>query len=377
MEDRYFVEPDTKFVKEVIDLGGKSLKKCFQCGTCSVVCSLSPVEKPFPRKEMIWAQWGLKDRLLKGPDIWLCHQCTDCSTHCPRDAKPGDVLAAIRSYSVLHLTLPGFLTRAFQAPKYLLAILALPALLLFAFLWATGNLTFPEGEISFEHFIPNTYAYIGMGAIVVYLLIVVGIGISRFWKNINEFGTNLEPIGSGGGNSPGKFSSVLVDILKHSKFGKCEVNKVSRYTHMGILYGAILLLIATGLSAILHHFVGIYSPHSLISPVKIAGNLGAVLLLAGCILVIFRRLSANNSNIGRTVYFDWFLILMLFFTTVSGIATEVIRIAELATASYWTYLVHLWLMFALFIYAPFSKGAHLVYRTLAMVYAKQIGREVE
>jgi len=375
MEEKYIIEPDAKFIKEVIELGGESLKKCFQCGTCSVVCSLSPSEKPFPRKEMIWAQWGLKDRLLKDPDVWLCHQCNDCSTNCPRGAKPGDVLAAIRSYTISHLVPLGFLAKALSSLKYLLLILAVPALLLFAYLWATGNLTFPEGPISFEHFIPNIYAYIGMSAIVVFMAVIFGTGIYRFWKNINEFGANLEPATGSGGNWLKALFSFLVDILKHSEFGKCEANKVSRYTHLPLFYGAILLLIATGLSALLHHFAGIYSPHSLISPVKIAGNLGALLFLAGCILVIFRRLSANE-NLGKSVYFDWFLILALFFTTVSGIATEVFRIAEMAAAAYWLYLIHLWLMFVFFIYLPFSKGAHMIYRTLALVYAKRIGRGV-
>ena len=65
---------------------------------------------------------------------------------------------------------------------------------------------------------------------------------------------------------------------------------------------------------------------------------------------------------------------MLFFTTASGIATELARLAGLAVASYWLYLVHLWLMFALLMYGPYFKGAHLIYRTLALAYAKQIGR---
>jgi quinone-modifying oxidoreductase subunit QmoC len=373
MEERYLVKPDTEFVKELTDLGGDSLKNCFQCGTCSVVCSLSPPDKPFPRKEMIWAQWGLKDRLLKDPDIWLCHQCTDCSTRCPRGAKPGDVLAAVRSYAIGQLSRPRFLAKALTAPGYLPGLLAVPALLLFAFFWiATGGLSFPGGVISPEDLFPLSYTYGAMGLLFAFFFVVFGFGISRLWRNISESEMGPAPA-AGSGGWLRSWALVVADIITHTKFGKCDENKVSRYSHLALFYGAILLLIATATSAVLNHFFSVYSPHPLVGPVKIAGNLGALLFLGGLVFVIARRFSPSG-NIGRTGYFDWFLVWTLLFTTVTGIATEVIRLEGMAAATYWLYLVHLWSMFVFFLYLPFSKGAHMVYRTVALAYARQRGR---
>lgn len=58
------VVPDIKFKKELKKLSNSSINECMQYGNCSVVCSLAPDEKPFPRKEMIWAGWGIKENLI-------------------------------------------------------------------------------------------------------------------------------------------------------------------------------------------------------------------------------------------------------------------------------------------------------------------------
>jgi len=372
VETRQVIEADLQFVKEVTRLGGQSLKKCFQCGTCSVVCSLSPEEAPFPRKEMIWAQWGLKDRLLKDPDVWLCHHCTDCSTNCPRSANPGDVLAALRRYTIMHFAFPRFLAKAFSSPKYLPLVLALPALLLFAFLAILGDLSYPEGEIATARFIPMSHGYIGMTALTIVVLIITLVGLVRFWRSISQ---SLAP---GSVDNKGLITGVvsaLVDILWHRNFWKCETNKLGFLVHAGIFYGLVGVLIATSLAA-LFHIAGIMeAPYSQTNVVKIFGNVGGALVIAALIVAIFKRLFQSSTE-SKSTYFDWFLIVILLLVIITGFATEYLRLGELATGTYSIYLVHLWLMFTLFLYGPYYKGAHFIYRVLAMVHAKQIGRGV-
>ena len=73
------LKPDLEFARELTEAGGESLKKCFQCATCSVACPLAPANAPYPRKEMVWASWGLRDKLRADVDLWLCHNCGNCS----------------------------------------------------------------------------------------------------------------------------------------------------------------------------------------------------------------------------------------------------------------------------------------------------------
>ena len=70
------------------------------------MCELTDASNPGPRKEMLWAQWGLRDRLMGDVDPWLCHQCGDCTLRCPRGARPGDVMAALRRECVIHYATP-------------------------------------------------------------------------------------------------------------------------------------------------------------------------------------------------------------------------------------------------------------------------------
>ncbi|MBI4753242.1 quinone-interacting membrane-bound oxidoreductase complex subunit QmoC [Candidatus Desantisbacteria bacterium] len=360
------IKPDLSVVKQIISSGGESLKKCYQCATCSVVCKLSPDDSPFPRKEMINAQWGLKDKLVSSPDIWLCHQCGDCTAYCPRGAKPGEVIGAVRKITIGHYAFPGFLATMVGDIKYLPLLIAFPVLFLLAVLGATGHLHIPEGEIVFGKLISHTIVDMVFVPVFLFAALVFVGGVLRFWKNIH-----------GGCNGKCSLASIIpslisvkLEILAHNRFRKCEVNKGRAIAHMGVLYGFIGLAITTALAVFYLYILKQESPYLLTSPLKIIGNISAIALLVGITLVVINRFKVKAQT-GIGSYFDWLFIGVIYTVVLSGILAEITRLLGIAMIAYPIYFLHLVSVFFLFFYAPYSKLAHMVYRTIAMVYARK------
>ncbi len=372
MSERNLISPDVELIKYLKKNGGDSLKKCFQCATCSVVCSLSPANKAFPRKEMISASWGQKESLLADPDIWLCHGCTDCSTYCPRGAKPSELLSAMRSYVVEHFAIPHFMGQALKQPKYLALLILLPFLVLFGILYVNIGGDFSqlnEGEIIFARFFPHGILEVFFIGGNVLIFSFAGVGLYRYWAYLTSHSTGH--IGKG-------FWMVLwvtiLGILSHKKFSSCESNS-SRYVgHLFIFYGFLGAMTTAGLALGADIFYGLQAPIPFLHPIKILGNLSGVSLLAGSTMIIIRRIR-TKSNINSNTYSDWFLILFIFGAAVTGLLTESLRLTSTPLVAYNIYYVHLVLIFCLLWYAPYSKLAHMFYRTLALVYLNLIDRK--
>lgn len=367
------IKPDLKFVKEIIASGGESLKKCFQCATCSVVCNVTPDNKPFPRKEMMYAQWGMKDKLISNPDIWLCHQCSDCTAYCPRGAKPGEVLGAVRKMAIQHYS-PTLLAKMVGDPKYLLILFAIPVLLFLAYIIPKGYLDFsaiPRGEggaIVYSKFMP-VFPNIDLtfGAAALFAVICFVIGIKRYWNDMSGGMPLPKNIGTA-------IKETILEILSHKRFEKCNVTKDRKTAHFLVFYAFVGLAITTTWAIVYLYGFHYESPYPLYDPLKLLGNASALALLYGITLVTGNRLK-NAEKAGKGSYFDWLFITVIYVIVVTGILSELFRLANIAILAYPTYFIHLVFVFFLFAYAPFSKMAHMVYRTTAMVFARHINRD--
>ena len=168
------------------------------------------------------------------------------------------------------------------------------------------------------------------------------------------------------------FIRILPTILKHDKFNECTENRERSTAHMMVLYGFIGLFIVTNIFFVVFYVFHIEGPYSQLNPVKWLANISGIALIIGSALLIKNRLSKKDAV---SLYKDWALLGLALGLGLTGMLTEMTRLGGVAWLSYLLYFIHLVFIFCLFAYLPFSKLAHLVYRTVAMTYAEYACRK--
>lgn len=385
------LQPDLSFVKGVMEAGGDTVNKCYQCATCSVVCPLSTPESPFPRKEMLWTQWGLADKVSGDADVWLCHQCGDCTKYCPRDARPGDVLAAIRINAIKYYAWPRALADVFQTPGTVVGavVAAMVAVLIVAALWSqvTGNaFPFPlneHGQVEYHEFL----SVIPIDALVLPLVAFIVFagykGVVSFWNDISK-GAGLPQSYSGTYPVPpiGILATkyvlpAIMEILNHSRFQKCGQTAQRAQGHKLLLWSFIILFFVTNFVFIaedlFHAALGIIpkvTPMPQWHPIKLLANIGAIMFIAGIFMLKSVRDQKSQEGVLKSAAPDWILIWLIFAVGATGIGSEVLRLVNIKEIAYPMYILHLGTVIVMFLSLPYSKFAHLIYRTTAYVFQR-------
>ena len=369
MAGEKIIKPDLQFVKRVVAAGGETVKKCYQCDTCSVVCNLAPDNKPFPRKEMLMTQWGMQE-VLKSPDIWLCHQCSDCTALCPRGAKPGEVLGVLRQMAIEKYAGVPYLPRMVGDYRYLPLLIALPVMVFYVLLNILGKWGIPDGPIVYAKLFPTLlvdFIFVPAFFCAVFVLFK---GVMAYWNDLNAGDPWKTKVS---GNLVGNLIETLKEIIFHQRFRECEATYARATNHLFLVFGFIFLAIVTSWGFmnewVLHHD----SPYAIYEPIKLLAIAGTAAMLYGIWNIIKER-KANADKAGYGTYFDLQFIYVVFTVGATGLLSWLFRLIGIKTLAYPTYFIHLVSVFFLFFYAPYSKAAHMVYRTVAMLYASMSSR---
>jgi len=367
-----------KFTKELQSFGAFDTNACYNCGNCTAVCSLSDEENSFPRKMVRFSVLGLEDELQMSLEPWLCYYCGECSTTCPREAQPGELMMSLRRWLSSKYDWTGLSWKFYTSKVWeLAAIGVLAALVLILFIFFHGPMTTeltPQGGVKLNTFAPWKQIEIGdwiMAGILSFLLI--SNIIRMYWKVFR--GKNKIKV-------PFKlYFSQLWKLIFHfatqwqfsksdrtTRVGKYKL-KISPYwiSHWFLMSGYVLLFTMIVL------FLGWFQTdliHVWWHPQRLLGYYATFGLTIGLIFFVYGRIKKDQENNKHTHFTDWTFLILLSGTVITGILVHFFRIFGLPYLTYYTYVLHLMILFPmLMIEVPFSKWSHLAYRPFGLYFS--------
>jgi len=306
----------------------------------------------------------------------LCHNCGACLSAC-QYAAPHEfavnvpkAMAKVRLDTYVEYAWPKALGKLYQRNGLTLALASGGALALFLCLtlMVMGNLftAIPGGN--FYGIFPHNTLALMFGAVFGFAVLSLSIGVRRFWRNVSPAQSPL----------PLKVSAALeatanVAQLKYLDGGHGEGcnNADDAFTlwrrrfHHFTFYGFMLCFAATGTATLYHFLLDWSAPYPVFSLPVMLGIFGGAGLLIGPTGLLWMNLRRNpEQGDAQQKPMDRGFIALLLLVSASGLALLAFR--ESAALGL-LLAVHLGLVMAFFLTMPYSKFAHGIFRSAALL----------
>jgi citrate/tricarballylate utilization protein len=344
---------------------------CNSCRYCEGLCAV------FPAME--------RRRLFADGDLNylanLCHSCGACFSDC-QFSPPHEfavnvprTMAQVRGDSYRAYAWPGALSGLFSRNGLAISIIAALSVALFVLgfvayrdpvvLFGTH-----QGPGAFYKLMPHNAMAALFGAVFLYAVVALTLSMRAFWRDIS-------------GNTPkagfGALWQAIKDAsrLRYLDGGKAGCMNDSdapddrrKHYHHATFYGFLLCFASTSVATLYHYLLGREAPYAWWDLPVVLGTIGGIGLIVGPIGLLVAKFKRAPELLDEGRFgMDTAFILMLFLTSITGLALLVLR----ATPAMGILLaVHLGVVFALFLTLPYGKFVHGLYRFLALVqYARE------
>ncbi len=352
------VDPDLH--RDFSKFGNIDVSTCMNCGNCTATCSLADETASFPRRDIHYLQVGLRDKLLQSADPWLCYYCGDCSESCPRDANPGEIMMAARRYLTSQYDWTGLAKRMYVSKAWEIGAIAFVGLIVAAlFYFLHGPMV--TGHVELNTFAPVEWVEFGdliMAAILSVFLLSNAYRMLRFIMS-GEQGLRL-PISLYIKELP----TIVTHFATQRRWRQCSADHSHWLRHFLLVSGYVTMLT---LILVFLRWFQTDIVHPIWHPTRLLGYYATGVLLYATVAMMISRIKKSGEIHKFTEPSDWGFLILLFLTSLTGIAVHLFRIADWPLLTYYTYVIHLVIAVPMLIVeVPFGKWAHLLYRPLAV-----------
>lgn len=370
---------DPGLLQKVRKYGKFDANACLSCGSCTVVCDLSNGYASFPHKPIRRVLLGLKESTKRNLEPWLCHDCGDCATTCPRQAEPRESMATIRRYLAGQYDITGLSSYILKSKFWHIGALVFTALLVFGLalfyhLWyvqltVDELMTIPLGM---EHMF-DMIVYFTVAVFLIPLLIFT-VGVIRMHRWTIRGNNNIRaPIRL----YVKQLYTIIVHMISHKNIKRCiQQVKGKRFPKHWLLAFAV-----TAKFVIILFFLNWFQTDSIYPvyhPQRWVGYLIFAIMMYIPLEIIIGRIRKREEIHKNSEFSDYSLPVMLLLVALSGIAIHIARYMGLELTGHFAYAIHLSVSVAfILIELPFGKLSHVIYRPFAIYFQSVKERAIQ
>jgi len=340
---------DPTFSEELKKYGAFNFNACYNCGSCTAVCSLSTEQDSFPREMVRFSVLGIKDDIQSSLKPWLCYYCGECTAYCPQTANPGELMMSLRRWLTAQYDWTGLSGLLYRSLPLSVSAFILTAIAVVGF-GIRENF-----DLEKTMYIGHYFEMISIGIVFTLLLLP---NIIRMWwfviikpKVSVAFTTYLTC-----------FWELLVHMFTQKRGLACDDNQVRWFEHFVLVIGYLALLFTTV-------FLDWFSAQSI--SLIVLGYIESSVILIVTFDFVINRIKKNKEVSKFSQPSDWFFVIWLFLMGLTAFLVRLFIDLNILENNLWMYLFHLTILaqWALII-VPFGKWTHFLYRSFAMYFAK-------